>query len=124
MTASITRAGGRAAPALFRCTTRAQPGVSARARARSIGMMRSLPVRMRKHLDASPRVGSDVRRQGSGFGGQSLTAMVQASGLVKCYGKVTALDGLDLEVPRGTVLGLLGPNGAGKTTAVRILTTL
>ena len=35
-----------------------------------------------------------------------------------------ALDGLDLAVPEGTVLGLLGPNGAGKTTAVRILTTL
>src|SRR5919201_827519 len=50
--------------------------------------------------------------------------MIRTSGLVKRYGKVVALDGLDLEVPRGTVLGLLGPNGAGKTTAVRILTTL
>lgn len=50
--------------------------------------------------------------------------MIRTSGLVKRYGKVTALAGLDLEVPRGTVLGLLGPNGAGKTTAVRILTTL
>jgi ABC-2 type transport system ATP-binding protein len=50
--------------------------------------------------------------------------MIRTSGLVKRYGDVTALDGLDLEVPRGTVLGLLGPNGAGKTTAVRILTTL
>ncbi len=44
--------------------------------------------------------------------------------LVKRYGDLTALDGLDLNVPEGTVLGLLGPNGAGKTTAVRILTTL
>jgi len=44
--------------------------------------------------------------------------------LVKRYGEVTALDGLDLAVPEGTVLGLLGPNGAGKTTAVRIFTTL
>jgi ABC-2 type transport system ATP-binding protein len=43
---------------------------------------------------------------------------------VKRYGDVTALDGLDLNVPQGKVLGLLGPNGAGKTTAVRILTTL
>jgi ABC-2 type transport system ATP-binding protein len=43
---------------------------------------------------------------------------------VKRYGAVTALDGLDLDVPGGTVLGLLGPNGAGKTTAVSILTTL
>jgi len=49
---------------------------------------------------------------------------VRASGLVKRYGDVTALGGLDLEVKGGTVLGLLGPNGAGKTTAVSILTTL
>jgi ABC-2 type transport system ATP-binding protein len=49
---------------------------------------------------------------------------IRAEGLVKRYGEVTALDGLDLEVPEGTVLGLLGPNGAGKTTAVRIFTTL
>ena len=50
--------------------------------------------------------------------------MIRTLGLVKRYGQVLALDGLDLEVPRGSVLGLLGPNGAGKTTAVRILTTL
>ena len=49
---------------------------------------------------------------------------VEARGLVKRYGDVTALDGLDFNVPEGTVLGLLGPNGAGKTTAVSILTTL
>lgn len=49
---------------------------------------------------------------------------VHARGLIKRYGDVTALDGLDLHVPGGTVLGLLGPNGAGKTTAVSILTTL
>ncbi|MEO3935565.1 ATP-binding cassette domain-containing protein [Dermatophilaceae bacterium Soc4.6] len=49
---------------------------------------------------------------------------VQARGLVKKYGAVTALDGVDLSVPTGTVLGLLGPNGAGKTTTVRVLTTL
>jgi ABC-2 type transport system ATP-binding protein len=50
--------------------------------------------------------------------------VIEASGLVKTYGRTRALDGLDLAVPEGTVLGLLGPNGAGKTTAVRILTTL
>jgi ABC-2 type transport system ATP-binding protein len=50
--------------------------------------------------------------------------IIEATGLVKRYGKVTALDGLDLAVPQGTILGLLGPNGAGKTTAVCILTTL
>jgi ABC-2 type transport system ATP-binding protein len=50
--------------------------------------------------------------------------IIEASGLVKRYGEVKALDGLDLSVPQGTVLGLLGPNGAGKTTAVSILTTL
>ncbi|MDQ3462935.1 MAG: ATP-binding cassette domain-containing protein, partial [Actinomycetota bacterium] len=53
-----------------------------------------------------------------------MTEMIRASGLVKRYGDVTALDGLDLVVPEGSVLGLLGPNGAGKTTAVRIFTTL
>ena len=50
--------------------------------------------------------------------------MIIARGLVKKYGDVVALDGLDLTVPEGTVFGLLGPNGAGKTTTVRILTTL
>ncbi len=49
---------------------------------------------------------------------------IVAEGLVKSFGDVHALRGIDLSVPRGTVLGVLGPNGAGKTTAVRILTTL
>ncbi|MFF4184716.1 ATP-binding cassette domain-containing protein [Streptomyces sp. NPDC001691] len=49
---------------------------------------------------------------------------IYAEGLVKTFGDVTALDGVDLDVPEGTVLGLLGPNGAGKTTTVRVLTTL
>ena len=49
---------------------------------------------------------------------------VEARGLVKHYGSTIALDGIDLEIPNGTVTAVLGPNGAGKTTAVRILTTL
>ncbi|MFD5734764.1 ATP-binding cassette domain-containing protein [Streptomyces sioyaensis] len=49
---------------------------------------------------------------------------IYAEGLVKAFGAVRALDGVDLDVPEGTVLGMLGPNGAGKTTAVRVLTTL
>jgi len=55
-------------------------------------------------------------------------AAIEAESLVKIYrgrkSEVRALDGVDLEVQEGTVLGLLGPNGAGKTTTVRILTTL
>src|SRR6202521_2872540 len=46
---------------------------------------------------------------------------VRCRGLVKRYGDVTAVDGLDLEVRRGECFGLLGPNGAGKTTTVEIL---
>jgi ABC-2 type transport system ATP-binding protein len=49
---------------------------------------------------------------------------IMAPGLVKRFGSVVALDGVDLEVEAGSVLGLLGPNGAGKTTAVRILASV
>jgi ABC-2 type transport system ATP-binding protein len=50
--------------------------------------------------------------------------IIRTERLVKHFGEVEALKGVDLEVQRGTVFGLLGPNGAGKTTGVRILTTL
>jgi ABC-2 type transport system ATP-binding protein len=49
---------------------------------------------------------------------------IVVEGLRKSFGDVHALAGIDLDVPRGTVLGVLGPNGAGKTTAVKVLTTL
>ncbi|MEV5434283.1 ATP-binding cassette domain-containing protein [Streptomyces sp. NPDC052701] len=53
-----------------------------------------------------------------------MTGTIHAEGLVKSFGAVRAVDGVDLDVPEGSVLGLLGPNGAGKTTTVRLLTTL
>ncbi|MER5603486.1 ATP-binding cassette domain-containing protein, partial [Streptomyces sp. NPDC002265] len=49
---------------------------------------------------------------------------IAAHGLRKAYGDKTVLDGIDLNVPEGTVFSLLGPNGAGKTTTVNILSTL
>ncbi|MFF2385863.1 ATP-binding cassette domain-containing protein [Streptomyces sp. NPDC058108] len=59
------------------------------------------------------------KNPGSGAG-----SAVTVRGLVKHYGETRALDGVDLDVHEGTVLGVLGPNGAGKTTLVRILSTL
>ncbi|MET8077451.1 ATP-binding cassette domain-containing protein [Streptomyces sp. NPDC005303] len=55
---------------------------------------------------------------------QSGDSAVSVRGLVKHYGETKALDGVDLDVREGTVMGVLGPNGAGKTTLVRILSTL
>ncbi|KOY54379.1 ATP-binding cassette domain-containing protein, partial [Streptomyces sp. XY332] len=49
---------------------------------------------------------------------------IAANGLRKSYGDKSVLDGIDLNVPEGTIFSLLGPNGAGKTTAVKILSTL
>jgi ABC-2 type transport system ATP-binding protein len=49
---------------------------------------------------------------------------IQASGLVRTFGPVRALDGLDLEVAEGELIGLVGPNGAGKTTFIRVLAGL
>jgi ABC-2 type transport system ATP-binding protein len=47
--------------------------------------------------------------------------MIRLAGLTKRYGKFTAVDGIDLEIPSGTLFGLLGPNGAGKTTTLRMI---
>src|SRR6201986_1547631 len=52
------------------------------------------------------------------------TSAIAVSGLRKAFGNKTVLDGIDLDVPAGTVFSLLGPNGAGKTTTVNVLTTL
>ena len=52
------------------------------------------------------------------------TLAIEATGLVKSFGKTRAVDGVDLAVQRGAVYGVLGPNGAGKTTTIRMLATL
>ena len=57
-------------------------------------------------------------------GGRMSNSAIAASGLRKAFGDKVVLDGIDLDVPAGTVFSLLGPNGAGKTTAVNVLTTL
>lgn len=64
----------------------------------------------------------DKKTSHSDVGGR--TASVTVRGLVKHYGETKALDGVDLDVHEGTVMGVLGPNGAGKTTLVRCLSTL
>src|SRR6201985_2912266 len=52
------------------------------------------------------------------------TSAVEAAGLVKTFGQLRAVDGIDLHVGQGEIFGVLGPNGAGKTTALRMLATL
>ena len=51
-----------------------------------------------------------------------MEAAIEARGLVRHFGEMRAVDGLDLTVQRGEMLGLVGPDGAGKTTAIRLLT--
>ena len=54
----------------------------------------------------------------------SAAPAIETRGLVKTFGENTAVDGIDLTIPRGGIYGVLGPNGAGKTTAIRMLATL
>src|SRR5439155_10713135 len=70
---------------------------------------------------AATRVGTMEGRMASS---RPHGAAIEVEGLVKTFGTVRALDGIDLTVREGTVFGLLGPNGAGKTTAIRVLATL
>jgi ABC-2 type transport system ATP-binding protein len=69
-------------------------------------------------------VGLDVGLDRTSAAAPVADPAITVRGLWKSYGSVQALAGVDLDVPRGTVLGLLGPNGAGKTTLVRVLATL
>jgi ABC-2 type transport system ATP-binding protein len=71
---------------------------------------------------AGPAAG--VAEKSAGLAGSAVSLAIEASGLAKAYGRTRALDGLDLSVETGAILGMLGPNGAGKTTTVRVLTTL
>jgi len=72
------------------------------------------------HLSAEAPADAKDRRPAGDTGSPAISVR----GLVKTFGEVRAVDGVDLQVAPGTVLGLLGPNGAGKTTIVRVLATL
>src|ERR1700730_13032857 len=75
--------------------------------------------------ERKPSFGSNLDGPGQvTFFGMSADHAVHAEGLVKHYGRVRALDGLDLDVAEGSLLALMGPNGAGKTPAGRLFTTL
>src|SRR5215212_9465700 len=82
----------------------------------NLATWRGLSRRTRRHGEGRKR----MRRLHEASDGPA----IEVEGLVKSYGDVRALDGVDLEAAQGSVLGLLGPNGAGKTTTVRVLTTL
>ena len=75
----------------------------------------------RRCVGAAARTDELARRRADILGGRAAPA-IRLRGVVKRFGPITAVDGLDLEVPEGTCVGLLGPNGAGKSTTMRLLT--
>src|SRR5699024_11840193 len=84
------------------------------ARNRPAGGHRRPAPRRRGTMSTLSRTRTDKRRT-------TVSAAISMREVVKSYGRVRALDGLDLEVARGEVHGFLGPNGAGKSTTIRIL---
>ena len=84
-----------------------------------------MPVAARRVRAGRPVGACDEFRRGTAVcRGVTSSPAIEASGLVKTFGAVRAVDGVDLRVPRGAVYGVLGPNGAGKTTTIRMLATL
>ena len=84
------------------------------------GGRRAVPPRRAPHRHAGePRAGV-----AGGAGSHRMTRPIEAEGLVRHFGDVVAVDGVDLVVDEGEIFGFLGPNGAGKSTIVRMLTTL
>jgi ABC-2 type transport system ATP-binding protein len=65
-----------------------------------------------------------ANRERDDLSGERTSLAISARALVKCFGEVRAVDGIDLDVPRGMIFAILGPNGAGKTTLMRLLATL
>src|SRR5665647_2272200 len=106
--------GSRTSPSLD--APRAHPRHGRRSLDRPIGASNDGLVRL-------PGRAVRARHQLAGKG-TTMTPAIRTVGLVKDYGKVRALDGLDLEVESGQVFGFLGPNGAGKSTTIRLLLDL
>ena len=78
---------------------------------------------MRRENGAAEAIKEQLRRliDGIGLGEDATPDMLQLTGVVKRYGDFSAVNGLDLRVPRGEIFGFLGPNGAGKTTTIRMI---